>query len=468
MTQKAKYIFIAICLQIISSAAGQMNVFADIIETDSLFDKVNVFFGMGGITIDDEYRNNKKALFRLSELIEKNRSLDSTKVSNIYISAYTSPDGGVTRNRRYSKDRLDEIVRYLELNENLAGYNLHLKSNGVAWNNLEALVQRSDMSETDKNGVLYILKNVPEETWVVEEGTNDSVLLGSRLKELMRYKLGDTYRYMATHLFPNLRYVGISFGYNINDNTGEIILENGETLKMHFGMVTLPCKETTPLNPEKISTSAIAELIADTIRASTKQYKIVRKPIFAVKTNLLYDALTLANIEVEVPLGKQWSLSAEWMFPWWIIDNNEADSKRHRIQILNGNIEAKYWLGNRNVYPEMTGWFVGAYVGTGIYDLEFNAKGYQGEVKFMGGISGGYSHSINRSRNLRMEYSLGVGYAGIDYRHYEAFYDADAINIGQYNWHPKKLGGGSRPWIGPTKAKVSLVWMLDYYKKVNK
>ena len=44
---------------------------------------------------------------------------------------------------------------------------------------------------------------------------------------------------------------------------------------------------------------------------------IITKPLFAIKTNLLYDALSAVNLEIEVPVGKRWSVAAEGIFPWW-------------------------------------------------------------------------------------------------------------------------------------------------------
>lgn len=42
------------------------------------------------------------------------------------------------------------------------------------------------------------------------------------------------------------------------------------------------------------------------------------KPLYLnVKTNMLYDALLIPNIGLEVDLGKRWSIAANWMYGWW-------------------------------------------------------------------------------------------------------------------------------------------------------
>lgn len=48
--------------------------------------------------------------------------------------------------------------------------------------------------------------------------------------------------------------------------------------------------------------------------------------------------------------------------------------------------------------------------------MEWKSKGYQGEFIIPFGLSGGFAHKI--SRNLRLEYSLGIGYVSNKYREY--------------------------------------------------
>lgn len=178
-------------------------------------------------------------------------------------------------------------------------------------------------------------------------------------------------------------------------------------------------------------------------------------PLLAIKTNLLFDALTLLNIELEVPIGDKWSIAGEWTFPWWIWDNGTVGSRRNRVQMLNGSAELKYWLGDRTNRPVMTGWFAGIYGGGGVYDFEHDKEGYQGEFYIAAGVSGGYAHTINKKGNLRMEYSIGLGYVNTRYRHYIAEYYRED------DWRAILQDTGTFSWFGPTKVKASLVWLLN-------
>lgn len=175
-----------------------------------------------------------------------------------------------------------------------------------------------------------------------------------------------------------------------------------------------------------------------------------RRPLFALKTNLLFDAATMLNLELEVPIGQRWSVAGEVIVPWWL-----AERKQHCLQLMSGNIEGKYWFGNRQNRPLLTGWFAGLYAGGGYYDLEWDRTGYQGEFFIALGVSGGYAHTINRRGNLRMEYTLGIGYMQTDYRKYEAKIGMDDA------WHLYRRESGTFKWFGPTRLKISLVWMLD-------
>lgn len=169
-----------------------------------------------------------------------------------------------------------------------------------------------------------------------------------------------------------------------------------------------------------------------------------RRPLFAVKTNLLFDAALMPNIELEVPIGKRWSLNGEYMFPWWLINDD-----RYCLQVLMGGLEVRYWPGRRSGRDVLTGHFLGLYAGGGKYDLQWDKNGYQGEFFIAAGVSYGYAHSI--ARNLRLEYNIGIGMLRTDYRHYHSR-DNHRTLLWQEN--------GEYTWLGPTKLKISLVWLI--------
>lgn len=170
--------------------------------------------------------------------------------------------------------------------------------------------------------------------------------------------------------------------------------------------------------------------------------------IIALKTNLLFDIVLAPNIEMELPLGKKWSINGEYTFPWWLSNDNSK-----AMQLLSGGLEGRFWLGNREKHDILCGHFFGLYAGGGIYDFRNNGKGYQGDF-YLAGISYGYGLKLNRS--LNMEFSLGISYMSTNYSHYKCR-EENTIRAWQND--------GKYTWIGPTKAKISLVWVIGREKK---
>ena len=211
------------------------------------------------------------------------------------------------------------------------------------------------------------------------------------------------------------------------------------------------CSEYTQLATKKNYSSSSNHNINTKQRADiVDRYRFAEKSRIAVKTNLLFDVASALNIEIEAPIGKRWSVAGEYIFPWWLWED-----KQYCLQVLSGNLEGRYWFGDRNVKAQLTGWFAGLYAGGGYYDLEWGDKGYQGEFFIASGLSGGYVHSISKNGKLRMEYSLGIGYLQTKYREYVPQKGIDD------KWHLIHQANGKYSWFGPTKAKVSLVWMID-------
>ena len=161
-----------------------------------------------------------------------------------------------------------------------------------------------------------------------------------------------------------------------------------------------------------------------------------------MKNNLLYDLALAPNIEVEIPIGKRWSLNTEYKCPWWL--NSKHD---FCYQLLSGGMEGRFWLGNRQKRDRLTGHFIGLYAEGGIYDFQLRGDGYQGKYYGAAGVTYGYAKQL--AQHFSLEFSLGIGYLTTEYKKYTP-YEGDIIwtNSGRYNF------------IGPTKAKVSLVWLI--------
>lgn len=166
----------------------------------------------------------------------------------------------------------------------------------------------------------------------------------------------------------------------------------------------------------------------------------VRNFRIAVKTNALYDLLLTPNIGVEIPILKNWSIAGNWMYAWWKAD---PDSWYHRI--YGGDIEIRRWLYTT---APLTGWHIGAYGQMLTYDFEWGGDGVLGDKwSYAAGLAVGYSKNL--APKLNIDFTLGVGYLTGEYKEYKPIDNC-------YVWQATK----HRHWVGPTKAEVSLVWLL--------
>ncbi len=168
----------------------------------------------------------------------------------------------------------------------------------------------------------------------------------------------------------------------------------------------------------------------------------------ALKTNLLYDAVLIPNVGVEVSLGKQWTASADWFYTWF-----SSDSRHRYWQGYGGYLTVRRYFANHSTlntphstFP--TGHHLGAYVLGMTYDVEWGGRGYQADhFGFGAGVEYGYAMPIGS--RLLLDFSIGIGFQDGEYKEYEPVGD-------RYVWQATR----QRHWFGPTKAEVTLKWVL--------
>lgn len=201
-------------------------------------------------------------------------------------------------------------------------------------------------------------------------------------------------------------------------------------------------------NQDTISYSRLPKLVKQ-----AEKEDLPTKTIFALKSNLLYDALSLVNFSIEIPLADKFSLLYYHQFPWWRW--GKANNK-YCLRFLSIGGEARWWFAlkpkekteKRIRRDRLVGHFFGLYSESGRYDLQRRRDVcYQGEFWSVG-LSYGYSMPIGRRMNL--ELSLSAGYASIPYRGYTPSEDYETL------WRDyDKIGTWG--YFGLTKAQVSLV-----------
>ena len=373
-------------------------------------DTYSLYYYRDRIDLQEDYLDNALQMFRIKELLHR-----STRIDSIVIYAYASPEGSPKRNKWLSERRAevakDYVLSQLPNDSVLLPDNLILRPMGENWDGLEEEL-RENYHQPNRDKVLRIMRaNVPTETkkWRMQNLDN-----------------GYTYNWIIRHHMPALRVATWICVYapfeplpwdSVPELTGQ--------------MAELPQLDSVDLMP-----------IADAI-----QYK--RNTIVALKTNLLYDALTLLNYSVEVPIGKHFSALLYHQVPWWTWGQNNHE---YCIRFMSLGTEAKWWfwrgVESANRRDKLTGHYLGVYAESGKWDFQWKRSICTQGEHWSVGLSYGYAMPIGKYFNL--EFSLSVGYASIPYRGYIPNEDysvlwRDASRQGRWNY------------FGPTKAQVSLV-----------
>ncbi|MDR0295598.1 MAG: DUF3575 domain-containing protein [Prevotellaceae bacterium] len=393
-------------------------------EPKNSISEIAIHFPINQSRLLKNYSNNSRVLDELDNIL-RDKYLFSN-IDSIVINGYASPDGAITNNLLLAEERAQSVMAYITHKYP------QLRSK---------IIMRSQL--VDLQAIRRIIANDYSIPFREEA---EMVVNRQDITDIQRFRLlkavggGAALNYInRNYSAPLRRATGIMF-YGLPKTTEKAVEQTiilRDTIIRSIVIrdtVSLPCKENWHI---------------DTVLV--KDYEWIKKPLFAVKTNLLFDLGTALNVEIEVPIGKRWSILGEYIFPWWL-----WESKQYALQVLSANLEGRYWFWNHTDRQVLTGWFAGLYAGGGYYDIEWRNKGYQGEFFIAAGLSGGYAHTLGKNSNFRMEYALGVGYLRTNYREYVPVFGIDD------EWHLIRQKSGTYTWIGPTRVKVSLVWMLNY------
>ena len=205
-----------------------------------------------------------------------------------------------------------------------------------------------------------------------------------------------------------------------------------------------------------VNTDSLREALSDSIRRALLAEMQAKNeaPSFngiALRTNLLYDAALIPTIGAEFDLGKLWSIGFDYNGSWFY------SVSRHRYwQTIGGYLMLRRYLKADDEGRPFMGHHFGVYGQLLTFDIEFGDKGWQGAYpNWGGGIEYGYSAWL--SNRLNIDFSIGIGYLRLKYKEYDP--DGDS-----FKWR----GTYRRNWWGPTKAEVSLKWLLYKRKKHQK
>ena len=371
-----------------------------------------VTFRVNKTEVEPDFRNNRVELERLSHTIDSVASDSTIEILRIQVKGFASPEGSYDSNDRLARERTSSLTRYVIANTKVSPVLFHTGYEAEDWQGLRNFVDTTSML-THREDLLRMIDT--------EMDPDDKL-----------YKIGVTwtedFKVLAREAFPLLRHTDYQIDYQLKEVKEEAAEEKLDTTYL-----------------------LITDSLTQTLVSTQKRFTGY-KPLLAVKTNMLYDLALAPNIEVEFPFGrdKRWSVMAEYLNPWW-----RLDKLNYAYEIQEAGLELRRWLTPRcdGSRPWLSGSFLGLYVASAKYDLEYNGVGDQGEVWSVGATLG-YSWPIARRWNL--ELSLSAGYMDGKRRHYNAEFESSHLIYKE----TKKL-----QYFGPTKLKFSLVWIIPAKQK---
>ena len=393
---------------------------------DSL--RTTIYFRPGYSLLELSYRDNAANMKALTQGIQTIKGNPCVQLQHIRILSAASPEGNSALNKRVAKRRGERLRDYLKETLVLPDSIFTVSSAGEDWQGLAALIAKEKTPW--RNKALQIIRHTPE--WVTRNGK----VVDGRKRQLQNLDGGKAWKYMLDNHFYTLR-------------TGAVVVCEIKTL----------AAESTPsaaearleqARPESASQQSASQspssppfpAIPSQVHPSSESQAPPVASYFALKSNLLYDALLVPNLSLEASIGSGWTLGAGGMLAWW-----SKDAKHRYWRIYGGDLEIRKYFGTLSKSKPLQGHHLGIYGEFLTYDFEFGAKGYQSKATYAAGIKYGYSHPI--ANRLNLDFALGIGYLHSNYKTY-------VPRDGCYVYQETK----KRKWLGPTQAEISLVWLL--------
>lgn len=426
-------------------------------------DSVRIHFRQGSAEIDMTLRGNRRAIeLAVLRLTRDNAPGAAQFIRSVTIAGGASPEGSAAMNQRLSELRAQRLFDCLSRYRTFPDSLRHSLFLGRDW---AGLLRRTEASDNvpHKAEVVALLREIIDN---IARCGRDSE---ENLARLKRLRGGVPYAWLYKNLFPELRASCLYIDYAVHTCPTEpetAVSPSDDVVPVADTARTVPpvSSSDTPARPDSAKNTdsgtqsgpqddssahsrfveALEGNLSDPVACPPRRW-------WALKTNLVYDALLVPNIGVEFYLGRNWSVAGGWMYAWW-----KSDRRNHYWRTYGGELALRRWFGRKAKEKPLTGHHLGLYGQVFTYDFETGGRGYMGgkpggklwdKLNYAAGVEYGYALPIGRRLNL--DFTIGIGYWGGTYHEY-------LPQDGHYVWQATK----QRRWFGPTKAEISLVWLL--------
>ena len=256
----------------------------------------------------------------------------------------------------------------------------------------------------------------------------------------------------------------ITFKHNVVEKSTPAVKEQADWLKLGEPTPDSVALTVAPNNNKKSrSTNVSVECYGKQYDVVVNQDAVAQRPFYmAIKTIMLYDVAAIPNVGVEFHLGKRFSLAANYTHAWW-----SNSSKNFFWRYYGADASFRWWFGKASKVKPLQGHHVGVNYLIYTFDFQLGNRGY------LGGKPGGmlinrpnhtvsleYGYSLPIARRLNLDFVIGVGYSSNTIDEYMPI-------DGHFVWQRTN----AFKYFGPTKAEVSLVWLIgngNFNEKFNK
>ena len=372
-------------------------------------DTCKIYFEQNSSYIVSELNTNKEEIAKFKSILANPNRIDT-----VFINVFSSPEGKLSFNQWLTERRADRILSFIIRHSDGKINPDRIIVNKVpeCWEGLIKAVEQNYYGK-HRERVLEILNN-------------DSLTNHQKKIAIKYIDWGVTWSFFIKEYMTTLRFAE------------EVIIKRKYTLPTVQELTSkvqsaLPSADILPVN---------VPVACPVVEKSVFEESGQGNFCLGIKTNLLYDALLVPNLGLEFHLGKGWALGANWGYAWW-----KHDPKAFYWRIYGGEVDFRKYFGKQSKEFPLSGHHLGIYAQGVTYDFCLGNTGIICNLSYGGGLEYGYSLPIGKAINI--DFGIGIGYLGGEYKIYEPIDD-------HYVWKETRL----RHWFGPTKAEISIVWLI--------
>ena len=196
-----------------------------------------------------------------------------------------------------------------------------------------------------------------------------------------------------------------------------------------FDWSTHPAAEELPSSDSLAAAQSAADSLAkaEAERLSAGKAGDSDSYTLSLRANLLRWATLTPDLGLEWRINPSWGILVNGSWTSWTWNDNAR-----RYALWEVMPEVRWYLGEKKA------WYVGAMFKAGQFNYKFSGTGRQGDL-----------YRLKLTEALSMDFTLGLGYLNADTERYDV---TDGVRV--------RSGNGTKHWIGPINAGVTLVWQL--------